>query len=182
MEIFHKVQNNKNHGFTLIELLISLAISGLILTAIYNIFISNNIIYLKQNEMVNMEQNLRSAMNLMSQEIRMAGYAPNATFSVGINGTSSERISFSFYDNYKNDKKNVEYELYDSSSYGKNTLGRTVDGSKQPLIPNVNDIQFSYGNCTVDIFLEVYPEKSNLQITNINMTRSVYVRNEFLNE
>jgi type IV pilus assembly protein PilW len=182
MEHFNIEKYNNNYGVTLIELLIALAISGLVMTAIYNIFVSNNLIYLKQNEMVNMEQNLRSALNLMSQEIRMAGYAPNATFSVGINSTSSERISFSFYDMYKNGTKHVEYELYDSGSYGENTLGRIVDDSKQPLIPNVNDMHFSYDDCSVKIFLEVYPEKNSLAISNLNMTKSVYVRNKCLNE
>lgn len=182
MERFLKIKYYSKYGFTLIEMLIALVISGLVLTAIYKAFISNNMIYIRQNKMINMEQNLRSAMNLMSKEIRMAGYTPNAKFSSGINSTSSNKISLTFYDSHKKDITNVEYELYNSGSYGKNTLGRIVDGSKQPLIPNVNDMQFSYDNCSVNIFLEVYAEKPSLEIADLNMTKSIYVRNACLNE
>ena len=171
----------ENKGFTLIELLISLVISGFILTAIYNILISNNKIYIRQNDLVNMEQDLRSAINIMAREIRMAGYSPNATYNVGLNSTSSSKISFSFYNDSYQNSTTIVYEIYDSSTYGDNTLGRSVNGNKQPIIQNVSNIGFSYDNCKVVIYLQVSPKHTNLNIPDLNMTKSVFVRNMCLN-
>ena len=177
MEHFPKTYSKFNYGFTLIELLVALAISGLLLTAIYNIFISNNIIYLKQSQLTNMEQGLRSAMNLVAQEVRMAGYAPNSTYDLGLNSTSSDKLTISFYDSSQNSTKKIEYELYDSEAYGDNTLGRIVDGYKQPLLQNVSEMSLNYGNCSVEIYLKVYSENNNLDISDLSMNKTVYVRN-----
>jgi len=64
---------NKKRGFTLIELLIAMALSGIVISAIYSLYISQNKSYAIQNQIVEMQQNARVAMNMMVREIRMAG-------------------------------------------------------------------------------------------------------------
>lgn len=174
-----------NHGFTLIELLIALAISSLVLIAIYKIFISNNIIYLKQNEIVRLEQSIRSGMNSIASELRMAGYDPNKDNIDGINESesNSSKIVFSYYDEEENKTKEISFEIYHTGLYGDNTLGRKVDGGKpQPLIRNVKDINFNINDCSVDVYLKVVSEKDNLDLLGLNMTRTVYIRNVYMNE
>lgn len=174
-----------NNGFTLIELLIALAISSILLTAIYKVFISNNLIYLKQNELVKLEQELRSGINKITSEIKLAGYDPNNNNTIGINTSesNSSEIAFSYYDDEDEELKNVSFYVYHSNLYGHNTLGRKVnDGDPQPLIRNVNDIKFNINNCTVDVYLKVISEKDNLDLSSLNMNRTVYIRNECLNE
>ena len=56
-------------GFTLIEILVVLAISGLVMTAIYTTFRFQQQSYSLQRQMVAMEQNLRSAMIMMEKEM-----------------------------------------------------------------------------------------------------------------
>lgn len=67
---------NNNKGFTLIELLIAMAISGVVTGAIYSAFQSQQTAYVTQEQVVDMQQNLRAAAYLMDSEIRMAGYDP----------------------------------------------------------------------------------------------------------
>ena len=115
-------------GFTLIELLIALVISSLMLSAVYKIFISNNIIYLKHNELTKMEQGLRSTLNIMTQEIRMSGYNPFQNSTVGIDKgeSSSNIITFSSYNESSDNVKEYIYYLYDSQTFGNNTDRKSV--------------------------------------------------------
>jgi len=65
--------SKKNSGITLVELLVSLAIFGLVTGGLYRTFISQQKVYVVQDQVVDMQQNLRGAVNRMVKEIRMAG-------------------------------------------------------------------------------------------------------------
>jgi prepilin-type N-terminal cleavage/methylation domain-containing protein len=67
----------KKKGLTLLELLIALVLSSILIAALYRIFISQQKIYTVQNQVVDMQQNLRIAIGQMTREIRMAGYGGN---------------------------------------------------------------------------------------------------------
>jgi prepilin-type N-terminal cleavage/methylation domain-containing protein len=64
----------KNKGITLIELLVALIISGLLLAAVYRTFIGQQKAFVVQDQVVDMQQNMRVAINRMMTEIRMAGF------------------------------------------------------------------------------------------------------------
>ncbi len=83
-------------GFTLIEVLVALAIVGIVGIAMSNLLITNQRVYLDQDEVVAMQQNLRSGFDIMVQEIRMAGFAGDADTAAGIiaAGTDSDRLEF----------------------------------------------------------------------------------------
>jgi type IV pilus assembly protein PilW len=66
-----------NQGFTLVELMITLAMSGIIVAAIYSAYIIQQKTYYTQGQVVEMQQNIRAALEMMSSEIRMAGYNPS---------------------------------------------------------------------------------------------------------
>jgi len=65
--------SRKNSGITLVELLVSLAIFGLVTGGLYRTFVSQQKVYVVQDQVVDMQQNLRGAVNRMVNEIRMAG-------------------------------------------------------------------------------------------------------------
>ena len=67
----------KKQGLTLVELLIALVLSSILIAALYRIFISQQKIYAVQNQVVDMQQNVRIAIGQMTREIRMAGYGGN---------------------------------------------------------------------------------------------------------
>ncbi len=65
---------NKNKGITLIELVVALAISGLLVAGLYRTFIGQQKTYVVQEQVVDMQQNVRAAINRMMTELRMSGF------------------------------------------------------------------------------------------------------------
>ncbi len=61
-------------GITLIELLVALTISGILVAGIYRTFLSQQHTYTVQEQVVDMQQNVRLAINRMTREIRMANF------------------------------------------------------------------------------------------------------------
>ena len=68
----HKI--SKVRGLTLIELLVAMAISAILIAAIYRTFIRQQKTYTVQEQVVDMQQSVRVAINKMMREIRMAGF------------------------------------------------------------------------------------------------------------
>jgi type IV pilus assembly protein PilW len=66
-------------GFTIIEVMIAIALSSIILTAVYQTFHSQQRSYTMQSETAAMEQNLRGGLYLLTKELRSAGYNPTQT-------------------------------------------------------------------------------------------------------
>ena len=71
---FYTMQSKQESGFTLIELLIALVISSFIMAGIYAAYRSQQDSYLAQEQVAEMQQNLRAALELMMADVRMAGY------------------------------------------------------------------------------------------------------------
>jgi type IV pilus assembly protein PilW len=74
---------NNDTGFTLVELLIAMTIGLIILTALSSTFLMQRKIYDVQEQVAEMVQTARAAMDMMTREIRMAGYDPT---DVGFDG------------------------------------------------------------------------------------------------
>ncbi len=64
----------QSKGVTLIELLIALVISAILIGGIYRTFIHQQKSYATQEQVADMQQNVRVAINRMIREIRMAGF------------------------------------------------------------------------------------------------------------
>ena len=73
-------------GLTLIELLITLAIGCLLVAGIYRTFISQQRTYTVQEQVVDMQQNVRIAINQMVRELRMAGFGREDAKCYGAGG------------------------------------------------------------------------------------------------
>jgi type IV pilus assembly protein PilW len=65
------------NGFTLIELMIAMAITLVVMGAIFMTFKSQQDSYVVQDQVTRMQQNLRGAMYVMTRDIQMAGYYTN---------------------------------------------------------------------------------------------------------
>jgi len=85
---------SNNKGFTLVELMITLAMTGIILAAVYATYIIQKKTYTAQDQVVEMQQNIRAAMYSMIREIRMAGYDPSTKAGATITAASVSGISF----------------------------------------------------------------------------------------
>ncbi len=63
-------------GFTIVELLISMAIFLVILLGVYLVFDTNRALYASGSRKVDVQQQARVALDVMSRQIRMAGFYP----------------------------------------------------------------------------------------------------------
>ena len=151
-------------GFTLVELMISLAIFALVIAAIYQTYLYQQQVYLRNEAVVAMQQEGRSGRYFLSQDIRMAGYDPSGLADATIIAATVAELT-------------VEADLDDSQSVGDATgeiirfaltndadgngladgspcrLGReyytrsgTVDtgGGLQPVVEHVDALQLCY--------------------------------------
>ena len=76
-------------GFTLVELLIATAISGVMLGAMISFFVVQRQYLGAQEQVTEMLQNARAAMDMMVDDIRLAGYAaPRSQFGTWITWVS----------------------------------------------------------------------------------------------
>ena len=160
--------SNNNKAFTLTELLVAMAISGILMTAIYSTYYSQQKSYVAQEQVSAMQQNLRAAMYIMKREIRMAGYDPTRSGVPGIVTANADSINFTMdiHDGVDNDgdgkvdeddeegngdgdfndtREDITYSLYDSGGDGDNDLGRAVGGgNNQPVAENIDALDFVY--------------------------------------
>jgi len=72
--MFRKGRANIPHGFTLIEILVAMVITSILTVAIYSFFIGQHHAYTVQDQVIEMEQNARAAMDMIRRDLRMAGY------------------------------------------------------------------------------------------------------------
>ena len=162
---------SNNKGFTLIEILIAMLISGIIAASIFSAFQSQQNSYIAQDQVAEMQQNIRAGLGLMVREIRMAGYDPtgdasdaaiitatqgrlNFTLDVTDNaGTASdgdgdcndsnENITFGFSN--ANDADNNGIADGGGSDWDVAAdLGRDTGGGFQPIAGNIAAIEFYY--------------------------------------
>jgi len=137
-------------GFSLVELLIAMAVGLVVLSAMYSVFTIQNKTFANQEELVVMQQNVRAGMDMMTREIRMAGYNPTGgTPKPGIVTAGANSITFTMdiTGDGLTDGPNeyITYDLYDSG--GVQALGRrsTSGANRQPVVENISALGFTYG-------------------------------------
>jgi len=107
------IKFKRETGLTLIELLIAMVISAILIAAIYRTFIGQQKIYTVQDQVVDMQQNVRAAINRMMREIRMAGFG-NVSNRLPPQGQSfeafegSKPIKFDHVINPSDNKNNIK--------------------------------------------------------------------------
>lgn len=81
-------------GFTLIEMMIAIAIFGIILGGVYSVYRAQMRTHYVQQQVIDMQQNIRAAMYLMEREIKMAGLNPTGAAGIGITTADNHTIEF----------------------------------------------------------------------------------------
>jgi type IV pilus assembly protein PilW len=82
-----------NGGFTLIELMIALALGMIVMASVATTFTTQTRAYSAQEQINQMEQNARGALDIMSREIKMAGYKPNGGSVTGVVSYTSTSLT-----------------------------------------------------------------------------------------
>lgn len=125
-------------GFTLIEILITLVITSIVMASIFSVFNTQSKSFNSQQQVTEMQQNARAALDMMTREIRMAKYSS----SEGITFANSTSIRFVY---------RIDSVAYHRYSGGK--LGRVFNGGpSEAVAENIQALSFSYqdaaGNST----------------------------------
>ena len=81
-------------GYTLIELLAGILISAVILAGLYTVFTSQQSAFSAQEQVSEMTQNIRAGLDLMTREIRLAGYKNSGSTFNGIQHGGSRHDSY----------------------------------------------------------------------------------------
>ena len=150
-------------GFTILELIIALFLGGLVTTAGYVFYTSQYQTKIEQERVAVMQQNLRSAMVLLSKDIRRAGYDPQEATAAGITLAKQDQFSLSYSiegedngldddgDNAIDEKDEaqlvnaISYILEDGNSDGTTDLLRKIGtGSYVIAAENIDGLEFRY--------------------------------------
>lgn len=142
-------RKNKEQGFTLIELLIGLSISLILMGVAVSIFNVQRKSYSMQEQVTEMQQNVRASMDMMVREIRMAGYDPSDSGLVGI-GTHTTTLLQILADldgdgTSTGTNEDITYRYYNAADATYPCqIKRNTGGGFQPLAENINGCNFLY--------------------------------------
>jgi len=86
---------SSEEGFTLIELLMVMVMAGVIISAVYSTYLSQQKTYIIQDQVAAVQQNIRAAMSFMDREVRMAGCDPSGNAGAGVLTAGTNTLEFS---------------------------------------------------------------------------------------
>jgi type IV pilus assembly protein PilW len=151
----------KSHhkGFTAIELLVSMALLSMTLGSIYGLYMSFVQRCTTESVKINVQQRVRSGLDMMIRDIRMAGLDPAATGEFGIVSATSQRIQFTIDRDMDGELDNadisdgidapdIEHIAYEWDGSGTIRLNLyKADGTlelSEGVVRNVTDLSFNY--------------------------------------
>jgi len=148
-------------GFTAVELLISLAIMSMTLGSVYSLYMSFIRTCTKESVKIKLQQNVRSSLDMMIRDIRLAGLDPEGTGEFGITEVTPQRIKFTADRDMDgeldtpnaddiidlSDLEYMEYEFDNSNGIVRMSLYKPDGTTKEIsdiLVENVTGLTFSY--------------------------------------
>lgn len=160
---------NEN-GFTLAELMIVMLITSVIMGAVFTIYLVHQRSFVEQDDLADIQQNLRGALAVMTPEIRQAGCNPTRSSGIGVqqatrsvfrftSDVSGDPIDTNRADGDANDaNEDVTYGFSAANDANGNgiadaggadwsttvSLGRNTGGVFQPVAENIEAVEFNY--------------------------------------
>jgi len=143
-------------GFTLLELMIAMALGLVILGAAYAVFTLQNRQLGNQEQVVDIQQNARAAIDIFGREIRMAGFNPQrttGTFGFQLSAsedraTNQSSVAFTCDEDGDgtldaNDKEQIAFRV---SGGVLERYSIAADGTKswQPIVEGIETLNFTY--------------------------------------
>ena len=136
-----------NQGFTLAELMLAMGIMMVVITAIISLFTSLNRMYTTQGVAAGVQQVTRAGIDIMTRNIRMAGFDPLDTKTIGIVAAAEDNIRFT-YDTDEDGTiatdgdEDITYLLNANNQLIQQKNGNSA--SNQSLVDHVSDLTFRY--------------------------------------
>lgn len=130
-------------GLSLLELLMALAVGSIVLAGVYGLFIQQQGVYSLQEQLIEMQQNIRLGMDFLVNDIRMAGFDPTGNAGARIIVATATRLRFTM-DSDDNDATTVDDIAYELDTV-QHELTRNINGSgRQPVVNNIVGLRFCY--------------------------------------
>lgn len=147
-------------GFSLVELMVAMAVSLVVLGAMYSVFIGQNRTFSNQESIVDVQQSVRAGMDMIVREVGMAGYDPvrvnfDSNTANNFNGVTVNALQLQIKADLNGDgvidTSNEETIVYAFDATNKR-ITRTIGSDTQPFVENVESFTFAYvdgdGNVT----------------------------------
>lgn len=142
-----KKSQRKDNGFTLVEIMVSLAISSLVIAGIYGVYTIQQRSYTVQEQVSEMQQRARSALDFMARTVRMAGYNPDGNSKCSSSLVIADADSLAF-DICEENEPEYRYTIaYNAGSGTLNVISdMDIDGgdSSMPLAEDIDAFRFRY--------------------------------------
>jgi prepilin-type N-terminal cleavage/methylation domain-containing protein len=146
----------KQRGVTLVELLVVLVISSIVIGGIYRVFVSQSKAYTVQDQVVELQQGIRGAMEIMVRDLRMAGYddyTVNSTITITNPivypvASSSITVNYEYYDSATAQYQQHTVDYWWDAASSALTRRLAVDNVRRPeeiLLENVDAFELTYG-------------------------------------
>ena len=160
-------------GFTLVEVVLALALSTVTLAVIYHLYLSQVKNQVVRENILDMQQRARAALDLVSRELQMAGFDPR-----GVNRDSHKENDFlgiTFDSNKLRIKADlngngVPADSNESIVYSHDletmTLRRNTGGGRQPLGENIESFSVKF----IDSEGKVTAHSENIRQVEVSIT------------
>lgn len=171
----------KQSGFTLVELMVTVVIAGFLMTMTYATYTSQQRSQVAQDQVGEMQQNVRAAFLTMTRDIREAGCDPTQKAAAGFTSAGSDQVIFTrdiagnaiHPDQADGDVEDANEEIAFQLS-GTDLIRNDVNGvGAQVIANNLESIEFSYldqnGNPLAPL------SGSTLTLSDLNRIRAVQV-------
>lgn len=136
-------------GFTLIELLVTLAITSVVMAAIYSVYAGLTRSYTRQNVAADVQQTMRAGIDFVAEDIMMAGLDPLASADARFEAASSSSMRFTSDRNMNGEINDSDFErityLYEPGNTRlRQCLYEGTVNDWETLIDNVTGLIFVY--------------------------------------
>jgi len=145
VHIENRMWCQKEKGFTLLEILIALAISSVVMLAIYNIYMNQIHAANAQDRIVAMRQNWRAGQFVVGRELMKAGYSSKITNpnDPGFTVATRTAVTFTYVDDATEELVSVAF------THAGNNIVRTITptggvATATPVAEDIEVLEFIY--------------------------------------
>ena len=143
-----------------------MGIGLVVLAALASTFITQSKVYNVQEQVNEMQQNARGALDVMAREIKMAGYKPNGGTVVGVTYNAAQLKIQADLDASGGIDTNTEEQItysYDSTNH---LIRRTIGATSQTLAEDIANFTFEY----LDANGAITTTTANIRQVRLNLT------------
>jgi type IV pilus assembly protein PilW len=132
------------HGFSLVELLVAMAIAAVVMSAVFKIYRAQQDSFLAQEQIAEMQQNIRTAKYTLTRDIRMAGYDPTGAGAVfGFASAYGDSINFTM--DISDEDGSVTVPGDDITYFvSDGRMKRNEGAGNQVVVENIEAVGFAY--------------------------------------